>query len=33
MKIEARLDAMARLEDAEEKGYALDRAERRRLSV
>ncbi len=32
MKIEAGLDAMARLEDAEEKGYELDRAERRRLS-
>ncbi len=31
MKIEAGLDAMARLEDAEEKGYELDRAERRRL--
>jgi RNA polymerase primary sigma factor len=32
MKIEAGLDAMARLEDAEEKGYELDRPERRRLS-
>jgi RNA polymerase primary sigma factor len=32
MKIEAGLDAMARLEDAGEKGYELDRAERRRLS-
>jgi RNA polymerase primary sigma factor len=32
MKIEAGLDAMARLEDAEEKGYELDRPERRRLT-
>ncbi len=31
MKIEAGLEAAARMDDAEDKGYELDRAERRRL--